>query len=98
MEFDRQLLKNLKQLCRIDITEEEEERLLRDLKRILEYVTQLQQLDTEGVPPCSHVTGDRVNVMRDDLVGETLPRARFLANAPDQIGGLVRVPVVIQKT
>jgi aspartyl-tRNA(Asn)/glutamyl-tRNA(Gln) amidotransferase subunit C len=97
MQFDQELLRNLKQLCRIDISEEEAEKLLRDLKRIVEYMDLLQELDTEGVPPCSHVSGDTVNVMRDDLVGPTLPRERFLANAPDQIGGLVRVPAVIQK-
>jgi aspartyl-tRNA(Asn)/glutamyl-tRNA(Gln) amidotransferase subunit C len=97
MEFDRQLLQQLKQLCRIDISEAEEEKLLKDLKRIVEHVDSLQTLDTEGVPPCSHVIEGQANVLRDDLVGETLPRERFLANAPDHIGGLIRVPAVIQK-
>jgi aspartyl-tRNA(Asn)/glutamyl-tRNA(Gln) amidotransferase subunit C len=96
MEFDRRLLQSLKQLCCIDISAEEEEKILQDLKRIVQHVDQLQTLDTEGVPPCHHVIQGQSNVMRDDLVGETLDRSRFLANAPDQIGGLVRVPAVIK--
>ncbi len=95
-ELNRQLLKNLTQLSRIAVTEEEEESLLRDLQKILIYADQLQSLDTQDVPPCYSVLDDLCNVLREDIVNDQLPRALFLANAPDHVGGLVRVPPVLK--
>lgn len=88
----------LKQLSRIDCDEAEEEALLSDLSKILHYFEQLEELDTEGVPPCNHVLEDFANVWRDDEVGEQLPREVFLANAPAHTGGMIRVPPVLKKT
>jgi aspartyl-tRNA(Asn)/glutamyl-tRNA(Gln) amidotransferase subunit C len=58
---------------------------------------QLNEIDTTAVEPCHHVLEDVVNVMREDAVGKTMPRDVFLANAPSQIGGLIRVPTVIKQ-
>lgn len=96
-QLDREMIKYLTRLCRIDCTEEEQESLLCDLGEILDYVEQLREIDTENIPPCNHVLEDIVNVMREDEVGESMPRETFLANAPSQIGGLIRVPPVIKK-
>lgn len=95
-KLDKQTIKNLTQLSRIDCTEEEQEKLLLDLKNILNYIEQLQEVDTQHVPPCNHVLDDIANVMREDIVGDTMPREVFLANAPSQIGGMVRVPPVMK--
>lgn len=96
-ELDKESLKKLTKLCRIQCTEEETDRLLHDLQKILDYVDQLQEIDTENIAPLNHVLSDVTNVMREDSVGETLSREVFLENAPDQIGGLIRVPPVIKK-
>lgn len=96
-EINRESLKKLKTLCRIDFSEDEQESLLHDLQNILNYIELLQEVDTENVKPLNHVLSDVVNVTREDVVGETLPRDLFLKNAPDQIGGLIRVPPVIKK-
>ena len=96
-QFTDKELKELKKLCRIECTPEEEEKLVQNLKKILDHAEQLQEIDTEGVVSCNYVLQDLQNtVMRNDEEGETLSREKFLANAPDHIGGMVRVPPVIK--
>lgn len=94
--FDETELAKLTKLCRIECTEEEKKEFFLSLKNILAYVEQLQQIDTEGVPPCNQVLETLKNVMREDETGDILPREVFLANAPSHVGGMVRVPPVIK--
>jgi aspartyl-tRNA(Asn)/glutamyl-tRNA(Gln) amidotransferase subunit C len=95
-DLNKKTIEELSKLSRIGCTEEEQEAILEDLKKILNYVEQLREIDTEHVPPCNHVLDDIVNVTRDDVVGEILKREEFLANAPSHIGGMVRVPPVLK--
>lgn len=95
-KLDRESVKKLSKLCRINCTEEEAEKLVVDLQKILDYVEQLNAIDTEGIAPCNHVLKEVFNVMRDDQIGETMPREALLANAPDKIGGFIRVPPVLK--
>lgn len=94
--LDKETIKKLTRLCRIDCTEEEQDALLIDLKKILEYIEQLQEIDTENVPPCNQVLDNMANVTREDVVGQTLDRDFFLANAPSHTAGMVRVPPVMK--
>lgn len=96
--LNKETIQQLTRLCRIDCTEEEQESLLKDLKQILDYIEQLQEIDTENVSPCNHVLENMVNVMREDVVGKVLDREAFLANAPSHIGGMIRVPPVIKQS
>lgn len=86
----------LTRLCRIDCTQEERQKLLQDLKKILSYFEKLQEIDTENVPPCNCVLKELVNVMREDEVGGLMDRKDFLANAPSHVGGMIKVPPVIK--
>lgn len=95
--LNKETLKNLTLLSRIECSEEEQEALVNDLGKILRYVEQLQEVNTENVPPCNHVLAGMVNVMRDDICGNTLSRETFLANSPSHTGGMIRVPPVIKK-
>lgn len=97
VKLDQAQIKYLTELSRIECTEDEQARLLKDLDKILNYMEQLNEIDTSAVAPCHHVLEDVVNVMREDVVGDTMPREVFLANAPSQIGGLIRVPTVIKQ-
>lgn len=96
-QLDKETIKYLTQLSRIDCTEEEQDALLQDLQSILKYIELLQEIDTENVPACNHVLEGIANVMREDIAKETLPRELFLENAPSQIGGMIRVPTVIKQ-
>jgi aspartyl-tRNA(Asn)/glutamyl-tRNA(Gln) amidotransferase subunit C len=98
-QFDNQALDNLKKLCRIECTPEEMEELRERLKKVLQYIKQLDEIDTDGVAPCTHVLPMILKgFSRKDEEGELLAREVFLANAPDQIGGMIRVPPVLKES
>lgn len=81
-------------LARLELTEEEIERFTGDLNGILEYVQKMNELDTEGVNPTSHVL-PLANVMREDEVRPSLPIEKVMKNAPDAEDGQFRVPPVL---
>ena|SRR5438105_15417418 len=90
-------IEHLKRLCKIACTKEEEREIADSLKKVLKYVEQLNEIDTEKTPVCRYVLrGMLRNPMREDVVKDVLPKEKFLANAPDQIGGMVRVPPVLK--
>lgn len=97
VQFDKDTIQNLITLSRIECTEEQKEALLNDLKKIIEHFEQMSEIDTENVPPCDHVLAGISNVMREDEVGQKMPRDLFLSNAPSHIGGMIKVPTVIKQ-
>lgn len=93
--MDAKEFEHLKKLCRLDCTPDEEVAILNSLQNVLGYIEQLKEVNTDNVEPCNFVSRSMTkNEMRDDVVKDILPRDRFLADAPDQIGGMVRVPVL----
>jgi len=93
--MDQDGLKHLARLCRISLDDAESEKLAVNLKKILRYVDQLKEVDTEGIEPCHIVHPEPTVVMREDEIGATLDRQKFLDNAPEHTGGMVRVPKVL---
>lgn len=95
--FERKDLDHLKKLCRLDFTPEEETDVLASLQTILTQIESLKQIDTKGVETCSHVLREGWKTqLREDTANNDLSREQFLANAPDQIGGMVRVPPILK--
>ena len=87
----------LAKLCRIACTEEQEDSLLHDMQKIIGYVELLNEINTDGVPPCLNVSECLSQTpQRNDVVGKTLSRDEFLKNAPQHIGGMIRVPAVLK--
>ncbi len=97
VQFDKDTVEKLFLLSRIECTPEQEEALLKDLYKIIEYFEQLNEINTDNVPPCDHVLAEIYNVFREDEVGSVMPRELFLSNAPSQIGGMIKVPTVIKQ-
>lgn len=96
-QFDQSTLNHLKKLCRIDTSVSEDQDILDSLPRVLGYIEQLSEIDTKGVKPCNYVLrGMLKNRLRKDEISNPLSREQFLANAPDQIGGMIRVPPVLK--
>ena len=83
-------------LARLALSDEEKERMRRELDGILSYIDKLRALDTEGVPPTSHAV-PMTNVMREDEPEPSLPQSEMLANAPDRSGEFFRVPRIIEE-
>ncbi len=83
------------QLARLEFTQEEMESFTHQLNRILKYVDQLKELDTQEVEPTFHVLA-QTNVMREDKTAPSLLQEEALRNAPEKDErGLFRVPRII---
>ncbi len=82
-------------LARLVFNEEEKKKLAEQLGRILDYIEQLNKLNTEDVEPTSHVIHIK-NVFRPDVVRPSLTRDDALANAPSDVDGLFEVPKIVE--
>lgn len=93
--FSRDDVERIAELSRLELTGEELDLFTRQLTGILEYVQQINAVDTTGVPATSHVV--QQSFEREDAPVDSLPRASALANAPDAAteAGLFKVPRVI---
>jgi aspartyl-tRNA(Asn)/glutamyl-tRNA(Gln) amidotransferase subunit C len=80
-------------LARLELGDAELGAMTRQLGAILDYVNQLQQVDTEGVEPLAHPLPVH-NVFRGDDPAPSLPVDAALANAPDRQGNYYGVPAV----
>ena len=97
------------ELAQLELREDEQQEMLRDLNAILGHVAQLNELDTSDVPPMTQVhvvtksdaghTGavDAGNVLRKDSVRASLDRAKVMATAPETDGTYFKVPKVIER-
>jgi len=96
-KLSKESLKNLQKLAKLRLTQREEQGLLDNLQRFLDYVELLSEVDTKDVPCCNHVSQVQVqNVFREDEVGKLFDREEFLDNSPDQISGMIRVPPIMK--
>jgi aspartyl-tRNA(Asn)/glutamyl-tRNA(Gln) amidotransferase subunit C len=89
--IDRDQVLHVARLARLELTEEEIERMSSELSGILEHVDRITALDLDDVEPTSHVVALE-NVLRPDEPEPSLPRDVALANAPDPADGAFRVP------
>lgn len=94
--IDRQLVQHIAHLSRLKLSEQSVETFQRDLSRILEYMDQLNAVDTAGVEPSAHPLTLQ-NVLRDDQPRFGLSPAQALGNAPQQQRGFFAVPKVLER-
>lgn len=94
MKITRDEVLRIAKLSRLSLGEAEVEAMTRQLDAILEYVAQLEGLDTTGVAPTAHV-GEMATPMREDEVRPSLPQEAALANAPKALGGAFIVPKTV---
>ena len=93
MAISREDVVHVARLARLELSEDELERMREQLSAILEAVGKVAQLDLEGVEPTAHPL-DLVNVLADDEPRPCLTREEALANAPDPEDGFFGVPAV----
>lgn len=95
MKVDQETLHKIAHLARLDVVPGEEADLLNSLNSVLTWMEQLNEVDTTGVEPLTHISAE-INVLRDDTVGNHLSREQALANAPQQDGQFFEVPKVLE--
>jgi aspartyl-tRNA(Asn)/glutamyl-tRNA(Gln) amidotransferase subunit C len=97
-------VRRVAELANLELTAEEEPRMQRDLNAILGHIAQLNELDTNGVPPMAQVgemLGGVVDSagasLRMDTVRPSLDRAAVMPAAPESDGRFFKVPKVIER-
>ncbi|HWR16411.1 MAG TPA: Asp-tRNA(Asn)/Glu-tRNA(Gln) amidotransferase subunit GatC [Terriglobales bacterium] len=85
------------ELANLELTPEEQQRMLRDMNAILGHIDKLNELDTSGVEPMAQVHTDSHEAMRDDVVRPSLDRDVVMKGAPKTDGSFFKVPKVIEK-
>ncbi len=94
--LDEAAVRHVAHLARLTVTDEEIARLAGQLSSILEYMGQLNEVDTTDVPPTAHPLSVK-NVLRDDTVQFSWDPDRALHNAPDRQDDFFRVPKVLDQ-
>ncbi len=97
-ELNQETVEKLCELCRIDVTPEELPALFLNLKKVIDYIAQLQEVDVSDLDPYSHMETQGIGTLREDEAVSSVPRQEILRNAPDHIGGMVRVPKIMKSS
>ena len=95
MNVNDELVDKLAHLARLQFNANEKEEIRNDLQRMIGFVEKLNELDLEGVQPLLHMT-EEVNVLREDKVEGSIPRADALQNAAHHDKEFFKVPKVIK--
>jgi len=95
MKISEDEVKHIVKLARLRLSDEELSAYSGQLNEIIGYVEQLNTLDTTLVEPTSHVL-PITNVMRDDVIAQSLSNEDALKNAPDPADKFYRVPKIIE--
>jgi aspartyl-tRNA(Asn)/glutamyl-tRNA(Gln) amidotransferase subunit C len=89
--LDRDQVLHVARLARLELTDDEVDRMASELSKVLDHIEAIRELDLEGVPPTSHVI-DVVNRLRADQPEPSLPREVILAAAPEPVNDGFGVP------
>jgi len=95
MKITKEQIQHIAVLSRLNLSEEEKDLFGSQLSSILDYMDQLNELDTRETEPTSHVLS-LSNVMRDDVLTSSLPGEEALKNAPSRSENFYRVPRIIE--
>ena len=82
-------------LAKLELSEDEKEQAKKDMGDMLDYIDKLNELDTSGVEPMSHVFPVH-NVFREDVVVNGDDRDNILKNAPEEKDGSFAVPKTVE--
>ncbi|WP_055105209.1 Asp-tRNA(Asn)/Glu-tRNA(Gln) amidotransferase subunit GatC [Paenibacillus ihumii] len=95
MSIETKDVEHVAKLARLNLTDEERDMFTEQLNAILQYAEKLNELDTEDVEPTTHVLR-LSNVMREDIVQESLAQEKVFRNAPEEEDGQFKVPAVLE--
>lgn len=96
MKITPELIQHLCKLSQLEVAPNEEEALREDLEKMVSFVEQLQQVDTSGIHPLQHMSGEAM-ALRIDEVRSMVSREQALQNAPVASSHFFTVPKVISQ-
>ena len=95
MRLSREEVEHVALLGRLKLSDDEVGRFTEQMNTILGYFAQLQAADTSHIAATTHVV-PMTNVLRDDCARPSLAPDTSLANAPERLGELFKVPRVVE--
>lgn len=93
--IDPEQVRKVAHLARLELTAEEESQFTTQLNGILDYVEQLNQLDTDSVPPTTRAI-EVSNITRPDTLESFSDREGLLATAPEREDDFIKVPKILE--
>ena len=95
MSINKDTIKKISKLARISVTNEETDRLEKDLNSIIKFVEQLKELNTDKIAPIASVS-DKALTMNKDEIKKINEKEEILKNAPEKNSNYYIVPKVIE--
>jgi aspartyl-tRNA(Asn)/glutamyl-tRNA(Gln) amidotransferase subunit C len=94
MEVTDELIDHLAELSKLKFSEAGKSELKTDLQKMISFVEKLQELDTSGIEPLTHM-GATINALREDNMHGMISREEAMLNAPVKDEKFFKVPKVI---
>ena len=95
MKIDKNTINKIARLSRIKLDDKESEDYIKDLNSILDWVEQLNEVNTENIQPLSNISSS-VLPKREDTSKDVNSSDEILENAPDKLEGFFAVPKVVE--
>jgi len=96
MTIDKETVEKVAHLARLELAEDEKEKMIEDMSKILDFMAKLNEIDTSGIEPLVYMTNE-INVVREDVVKQEITHEEALLNAPKHDTDYFLVAKVIEK-
>lgn len=96
MKIDHKTVDEVAHLARLEFEAGAKDEIVNDMNRMLGFIEKLNELDTKGVEPLIYMT-DESNVLREDVMKETITQKEALLNAPKKDSDYFKVAKVIDQ-
>ena len=96
MKLDEKIVKRIAELSKLEFDEKEKIAIHKDLNLMLEFIDQLNELDTDNAEPLIHMCNE-INILRKDDVIESISQEEALKNAPSKDSTYFKMPKVLKK-
>jgi len=96
-EFSKETIDHISKLALIDLSEEEKEKLSKEIGDILSYFKKLDELDTSNIDPTTHPIDGLKNIFREDIPWKSLSNEEALRNAKHKKDGYFKAPRILKE-
>ncbi len=95
--ISKDLIDNLSKLAKISLTKEQEEKYVSEFSSVMDYMEEIKNIDVDNIPETSRVAKDE-NVLREDIVKQSLDQKEALKNSKNTNNGYFLVPAIFKET
>ncbi len=96
MKIDKKTVDKIAKLSKLKFNEKEGELILKDMNKMLDFIDQLDELDTENIEPLVHMS-EEVNKLRKDINYTKISQQEALSNSPEKDSTYFKLPKVLEK-